>query len=970
MIDKTSKLLKLLLLCLFVAGILPVKAKDVYGFMTGNSSDGEVPIGMYQFDSDALKPQLLTSLMYQFWGGAYAGDKYLMILSDDATGYLTEGLCAYDFDTQELKLRYAQQPYQCSDLTYDYSTATLYGVMTKSTGEEVTPRLITIDAQDGSYTKVANLDKRIVAIACTYFGDLYAMSDEGSLYSMDKNSGELSLIGSTGLKGKTSEAQSMEFDRGTGELYWTGLDENDYAFFCQLDPSTGTIISRKQLEDNALIVGLHIPFTVASNDAPAKPQNLQANVSDDGVTISWTNPSTTYGGDALASISKIEVWRNEQLIKEYDAVNAGEQMSFTDDAAEGNGKVRYIVYAYNEAGRGEGASVKVVAGEDIPNSVTELKAVKDGEDIKLSWSAPTAGKNGGSIVADHLTYNVTRQPDGMSFNGLKDTSFTDRVTGEACYFTWEVTCQSPVGESDAARTPSVMAGQPIVPPFTLDFNGKLWRDQWRIVDHNNDGNTWVNSGQDFTYNTSYTNAADDSLVSVPFRLKSGLRYVVRYDIQAPDVFSSEHFRLSLKGNGGEQILEDLEDFTTPGFTDPESRSVSFTVSQDGDYQFCMGALSDAGQFMIKISAFSVDIERETDLAAVELESEGTLNKDKEAVFHVKVKNVGSQDIASYAVTLTDGTEVLASKKITEPLGKGDDAIVDLTYVPKSSGLITLHAIVGAEGDGDATNDTITRRFNVLGTDEAIVEMGGNDYYTDFPFWFSGKQYSYAQAIYWSEEIGGEAGDILQLQYDYANDGKDLTGKHIKVYMANTNRIDVTGGWIDESEMSLVADTVVDFLNGEHSLLLPLHTPFAYTGDNLCIMTQKMDNEQRDDVYFYAAATEEPRTAIYNGETAEVDPSAVQMAARLNQVRIIKTNHLVSSVSSYNAASSLRLYVVANSVSVGGQRPAQFIVTDFCGKTVARWSHAQSVNLGKLAPGLYVVRAETNNQHAVGKVVVK
>lgn len=970
MIDKTSKTLKSLLLWLMVAAILPVKAKDVYGFMTGNGSDGEVPIGMYKFDSDQLKPQLLTSLMYQFWGGAYVGDKYLMILSDDATGYLTEGLCAYDLDSRQLKLRYAQQPYQCSDLTYDYSTATLYGVMTKSSGEEVAPRLIKIDPRDGSYTKVASLDKKITAIACTYFGDLYAMGDEGTLYEMDKESGELTAVGNTGLKAKTSEAQSMEFDRATGELYWTGLDGNDFTFFCQLDPATGAVVQRKQIDGNALIVGLHIPFTVAPADAPARPQDLKASTGDKGVTLTWTNPSTTYGGATLEDIAYIEVWKNGHLLQTLDMATAGKKMTFTDPSADSNGKVRYIVYAYNEAGRGEGASVKTVTGEDIPGTVTQLTAEKDGENVKLSWTAPTAGKNGGNIRPDQLTYNVTRLPDGMTVKGLKDTCFTDRVNSPACYYTWQVSCQNAAGEGNAEQTQPLIAGRSINPPYTLDFSGQLWRSQWRIVDHNGDGNTWT-TGNNFTYNASYTQAADDSLVSVPFRLKSGVHYVVRYDILAPNVYSAEHFRLSLKGNGEERILEDLDGFTTPDFSNPESRSVSFEVPQDGDYQFCMAALSDAAQFMIQISAFSVKEEFETDLAAVEMRTDGQLNQGRKATFKVTVNNVGLKDVSSYTVQLLDrNNQVVAAKEVTTPLTYRNTAYTDLDYTPTAQGLLTLRAVVKADCDGNAANDTTgVCQYTVLGPDETIIEMGGKDYYTDFPFWFSGYPYNYAQAIYWSDEIGGEAGDILQLQYDYANNGKDMTDKPIKVYMANTDNDDMTCGWISEQEMTLVADTVVSFLSGEHTLRIPLHTPFAYTGSNLCIMTQKMDSEASDDIYFYATATDEPRTALYNGDEAEVDLNHVKAAARLNQVRIIKTDRSAAAIHQPETG-RLRLLTGTNSISIDGQQAARITVTDLCGKTVARWAHTRRADLSLLAPGVYIVKAEAGGQQAVVKVCIK
>ena len=100
------------------------------------------------------------------------------------------------------------------------------------------------------------------------------MDGKSNLYELDKVSGELTLVGNTGVKCITSEAQSMEFDRATGELYWTGLDENEDTFFNKINPYTAEVVSSSPVENNSLIVGLYIPFTIADDKAPAKPLNL------------------------------------------------------------------------------------------------------------------------------------------------------------------------------------------------------------------------------------------------------------------------------------------------------------------------------------------------------------------------------------------------------------------------------------------------------------------------------------------------------------------------------------------------------------------------------------------------------------------------------------------------------------------------------------------------------------------------
>lgn len=967
---KTNGWLKSILFCLVLTVLAPVKAKDVYGFMTGNSSDGEIPIGMYKFDDATLKPELLTPMMYSFWAGAYAADKYLMILSDDASGYLTEGLCKYDLDSKTLTLRYAQQPYQCSDLTYDYATSTLYGVMVKSMGEDVKPRLIKIDTATGSYTRVADLGRKLCALAATYYGELYAMGDDGKLYELDKVTGELTLVGNTGVKAKTSEAQSMEFDRATGELYWSGLDENDNTFFNQLNPATGQVIQTAQLADNALIVGLHIPFRMAPDGAPAKPQHLAATVKDEGVTLTWTNPTCGYvTTETLTTLTKVEIWKNGQLLHTIDHPQPGATASYTDTAADTNGKVRYIVYAYNDKGRGEGAFVKVMTGEDSPSCVTGLTLAKTADGVKLSWTAPATGKHGGSLNPANLTYTVSRQPDGKTFADLKDTSLTDTTLTTARYYRWTVTCRNAAGESDGVQTEPFLAGQPLTVPFVADFASADGQACWRVVDHNADGYTWIPVADGYVYNTNYTQAADDSLVSVPFRLEKGRKYVVKYDIKAPDVYSSEHFRLSLKGVAGEQVLEDLNHFTTPGFTDAQTRRVAFTVAESGEGQFCLAALSEPGQFMIQISAFSLEEEHATDLKADSLTATSQLNKGRQTQLAVKVTNNGTQPVDRYTVRLLDSHDAeLSACTVDEPLAAGSSSTVSIAYTPTVTGTCTVKAVVKAEGDTNESNDSVAALFYVLDKDDHLVEVGGKDYATDYPFWFSGYEYSYAQTIYFKEEIGSPKGYITEIHYDYANQGGSLADKHIKVYLSNTDHYSVSEGWIDQGDMTLAVDTVVTFLGGDHTLRLRLQAPFSYAGGNLCVMTQKIDSEKSDAVSFYAMDDEEVRTAVYNGNEPVVDLRKVQGATRVNQVGLVIRDNAAATVLSIPESGRLSLRFADDAACASV--PARLVVTDLCGKRLVGPVITSRLSFAGLVSGVYIVTAEADGQHIVQKIIVR
>ena len=203
--------------------------------------------------------------------------------------------------------------------------------------------------------------------------------------------------------------------------------------------------------------------------------------------------------------------------------------------------------------------------------------------------------------------------------------------------------------------------------------------------------------------------------------------------------------------------------------------------------------------------------------------------------------------------------------------------------------------------------------------------------------------------------------------DYVNNGIPLADKAVKIYLANTKNTAVTSGWIDEKDMTLVCDTTVTFLNGSHTLFFDIATPFAYTGGNLCIMTQKTGTEQSDDIYFYAAATDEPRTAIYNGDDAEVNLSSVQAATRLNLVRIVKGGKGASGIATNRANSKMQLRMANGVTSTTNGETVNFTVTNLSGKTMAVKNNTKSISLATLPGGIYIVKAEANGQRTTLKM---
>ena len=891
-----------LVIASILACAISAAAKDVYGFMTGNSpDDGSVPIGLFAFDSDNPVPEEIKIVPYAFWGGAYANGTYYMILSDDSQGYLPEGLCTYDFDSNKIKLAYARKSYQCSDMTFDYSTNTMYGIQICSEGTTVPTALISIDLADGNSTKIAELPVKIQAVACTYYGDMFAMGPDGTLYTMNVNTGELAKIGSTGIRTDNTERQSLEFDRATGRLFWTGLDINSDPFFIELDPATARVIERKNPYDNSLIVGLHIPFEIAAAGAPAKPSELTSKVAGNQVLLSWRNPDTTTDGRPLdKALTRIEVWRNNSLAHTLSEPVAGQISSWVDTDA--TGATRYIVYACNEAGRSEGATLSIVAGEDTPSEPSEVTVTVNDGVPTISWKAPQTGVNGGSINPQTLSYTLIRQPGNTVVENLNTTEYIDNTITMPAYYTWSVTASNVAGTSKAASSVPTAAGPAIEAPFATAMTSDMEIAQWKIADANGDGYTWQSKASGgFTYSTSWTNTANDSLVSVPFHLEQGVNYTARYTIYAPEMFSKEDFSLSIRGNKGVTELEKLTDFTNK---EAESRMVDFTVDADGIYTFGLTALSKPGQWQISISAFGLSKAADIDLAAISAANCGFAIQNCDSRANVVIANFGKQSVNSYKVSVVDENGIeIGSEIINEPLAPECETTVVVKFLPQQAGEHTYTVNVAAEGDGETANNSIPFPVFIVSEDETPLEVAKGDVYTNYPFWFEGYPFCYAEAIYLKEELGNiDSGEIQSISLDYFNLENDIRNVNVRVYLANTPRTSVAEGWMVKEAMTLVYDGPISLIKGENNtLMLPLDKPFKYKGDNLCILYEKENDHTTGNVGFAAVTTVDVRTAIYNSYTEGVDMNHVQGATRLTSL-LLMVSDAVGAVSAIEAGS--------------------------------------------------------------------
>jgi hypothetical protein len=149
-----------------------------------------------------------------------------------------------------------------SDMTYDYSTKTMYAVTLNPETEIST--LNTVNLETGALTPAAPLPSSayLFTLAADLNGRLYGIEYSGYLVSVNKTTGELIPVGDTKIQ--PDYLQSMTFDHNTGRLFWAMYDDDGIAYngrLVELDPATGAVTDLGKIGNNAEIAGLYTIYS-------------------------------------------------------------------------------------------------------------------------------------------------------------------------------------------------------------------------------------------------------------------------------------------------------------------------------------------------------------------------------------------------------------------------------------------------------------------------------------------------------------------------------------------------------------------------------------------------------------------------------------------------------------------------------------------------------------------------------------
>lgn len=1004
----TKCLRTLTLLVAFVATALhaQAQAKTAYGMLCYDEEQVRIPNSFVSFPLQDKG----TFEFKRFFGdatnlvtaGAYADGYYFVARAaniqsptDGSKLAVPTDLLRYDVDNDEYEvwgdiINSASIIY---DMTYDYSTGTLYAISyDKSINKS---ELLVFDTQHktGRAIKVGTLDEAYYTLACTYDGQLYGVDRYGNVCKINKEDATAEQLFGTGMV--PQYFQTMEFDHDNGTLYWIGNGMTEISgttyqtdFITKVDLENKRLDLVGKLGSAPQVAGLYIPFSAAKPAAPAAVQNLNVLADAKGAlkaTVAWTNPSKTYGGEDLANISKVEIYRNhsKKPVKTFTDVKPGQAMTWVDGTMTESRRYTYAVYAYTTNDRdGRGAETKATnfVGHDTPKAPKNLKLTKEtNQKVTLSWDIDELGTHEGFVDHSSLTYTVTRMPDNKVIaEKTKATQVTDDDITKALIYSYSVKAVNADAESEATKTEDVVLGPTDNIPANYDFN--TCAQSWTMVDADGDKFGWLWSKKEYNENEedkvrtishqgSNLKQSDDWLISYYLPFEAGKKYAVTVNSQS---FGPNHIDFYLlKDLNYNAPVQELNKMDLAATQQVKSHTFVFTAKETGVFSIALHATSEQNSHLLDLYGLSIKEANNHDLAVVSLNGPARPFVGKPTIYQLVVENQGQQTEWGFNAMLVDadGNELVKKSYAKKKLPFGERAIVDLEWKPTAEMKI-YGKITTFQGDDNLDNNisdalTIQPRADYDGSLVPIpTSPTTSGWYAPFCL---NTEYGAAQTVYSAKEVGNTDARIDRIAWMYENEGPsiDVKGVNVKVYMANTD-LEENTKWIPETDYTLVYEGPLNVpAKKSDELTIALQKPFRYqAGKNLAVLTVSESLENYYNFFWYASYNRGAKKGAYIWYSQGLDITAFDWS---------KTGYVDNE--EVGRAPSIMLYLKTDATGINqpiaDMSGAAYELFTVDGVKVGSgfFSAEGTISTANLKSGVYVVKATKNGKSQSMKISV-
>lgn len=277
---------------------------------------------------------------------------------------------------------------------------------------------------------------------------------------------------------------------------------------------------------------------------------------------------------------------------------------------------------------------------------------------------------------------------------------------------------------------------------------------------------------------------------------------------------------------------------------------------------------------IYVDDIMIEVTPDNDLGALSLTGNFTPTVGVASTYTIAVKNWGVNTQSNYSVKLYNAAnQELASAPGPTVL---PDATVnaEINWTPATSGTMVIYGKVVLTGDQNSLNDK-TPNVNVwvqpAGTLAITIGTGSEtNYYSPIAPYYKNSLF---ENIYFEDEING-GGLLNALGFYYNFTDTTFVNKPVRVWLGITDLTNLSAGWVNSTNLTLVFDGTISCSAGQNILAIPLQNPFVYTGGNLIMLVQRV----MDTVYipstnvFYNQTVGTNRARRLYSDTVAYDPA--------------------------------------------------------------------------------------------------
>jgi hypothetical protein len=390
-------------------------------------------------------------------------------------------------------------------------------------------------------------------------------------------------------------------------------------------------------------------------------------------------------------------------------------------------------------------------------------------------------------------------------------------------------------------------------------------------------NLYSSSSGTGTVTTSYVDMGDTPELSFSYKVE---------DYVTDEAISVEDFKYKVeitKDFGVTWTVIDSVDFGEAETQDNSYKTVDVTVPTEYNDEICMARITfnwALGDFYVYVDNVLVGTTPGDELAALSIKGLSMPTVGISADYTVEVKNLGenTQGATDYSVKLMqvvqEGDDIMLDSVPGVEIAFNATKYFTLSAEFATAGAAQIYGFVDFAADAYPVNNTTSKRnlgVQPEGTIAVVVGEGTTTANT-IPVNLYYKQ-SYTQTLYFPNELNTNGGEIKNIVYTSKIFTADVPEKPIKVWIGETNKTNLTGGWISPDSLTLVFDGVKTFPAGDGlDIIIPFDQAYEYKGGNLVVYVYKGGDEfHSSSDHFYTTTDAGSSRTLRRGADEELEP---------------------------------------------------------------------------------------------------